>query len=128
MTKREQRVINAFCNCVKNGEFTEDYAITLIEDSQRYGWLSDAAKDVFYEFLDSLVPEEPEPVEEPEPEPELDPNTDPEDDPEPDPDGDPEEDPATETTEPTEPETEPEGEPAEDTTEPEPEAAGGEGE
>lgn len=52
MTKREQRVINAFENCVKSGEFTADYAITLIEDNQRYGWLSDAAKDAFYTWLD----------------------------------------------------------------------------
>ena len=52
MNKREQRVINAFENCVKSGEFTADYAITLIEDNQRYGWLSDAAKDAFYTWLD----------------------------------------------------------------------------
>lgn len=60
MTKREQRVINAFLNCIRHGEYTEDYAITLIEDNQRYGWLSDTAKDYFYEELDKLHPE-PEP-------------------------------------------------------------------
>ena len=65
MTKREQRVISAFLNCIKHGEYTEDYAITLIEDNQRYGWLSDAAKDYFYEELDELHPQ-------PEPEPEND--------------------------------------------------------
>lgn len=54
MTKRETRVINAFKNCVQSGEFTEDYAITLIEDSQRYGWLSEEAKEAFYDFLDEL--------------------------------------------------------------------------
>ena len=48
MTKRERRVINAFINCVKSGEYTFDYACILIEDTQRYGWLSDAAKEVFY--------------------------------------------------------------------------------
>lgn len=63
MTKREQRVINAFCNCVAAGEFTESYAITLIEDDQRYGWLTDGAKEVFHDFLDSLHPE---PAQEPE--------------------------------------------------------------
>ena len=62
MTKRETRVINAFINCVKSGEFSEDYAITLIEDQQKYGWLSEEAKEVFYEAL--------EPAPEPEPEPE----------------------------------------------------------
>lgn len=48
MTKREKRVISAFVNCVRHGEYTLDYAITLIEDSARYGWLSEAAKDAFY--------------------------------------------------------------------------------
>ena len=52
LTKREQRVITAFINCIRHGEYTEDYAITLIEDNARYGWLSDAAKDVFYAALD----------------------------------------------------------------------------
>lgn len=59
LTKREQRVINAFLNCVKHGEYSEDYAITLIEDNARYGWLSETAKEAFYEGLEP----EPEPVE-----------------------------------------------------------------
>lgn len=63
MTKRESRVINAFINCVRRGEYTLDYAITLIEDTQRYGWLSDAAKEYFYAAFE----------EEPEPEPEEEP-------------------------------------------------------
>ena len=64
MTKREARVINAFLNCVKNGEFTEDYAIVLIEDTQKYGWISNEAKDYFYEELEKLHPEpEEEPAE-----------------------------------------------------------------
>lgn len=57
MTKREQRVINAFINCVRTDEYSLDYAILLIEDNARYGWLSDAAKEVFYEAV------EPEPEE-----------------------------------------------------------------
>ena len=63
MSKRETRVVNAFLNCIKHGEYTEDYAITLIEDQQRYGWLSEAAKDFFYEELDKMHPVEPEPEE-----------------------------------------------------------------
>ena len=69
MNRRETRVITAFLNCVKSGEFTEDYAIVLIEDTQKYGWLSDEAKDYFYEELENLHPEpeeESEPVEDPE--------------------------------------------------------------
>lgn len=54
LTRREQRVINAFINCIKSGEYTEDYAVTIIEDNARYGWMSEAAKDVFYEELDKL--------------------------------------------------------------------------
>ena len=66
MTKREQRLIKAFLNCIASGEFSVDYAITLIEDNQRYGWLSEAAKEYFYDHLpeeDELEPE-PETVEE----------------------------------------------------------------
>lgn len=70
MTKRETRVINAFLNCIRHGEYTEDYAITLIEDQQRYGWLTDTAKDYFYEELEKLHPA-PEPEPEPTPEPET---------------------------------------------------------
>lgn len=53
MTKREQRTIKAFENCIEKGEYTADYAITLIEDNKRYGWLSDEAKDEFYDWLDA---------------------------------------------------------------------------
>lgn len=58
MTKREQRVIRAFINCVKNKEYTLDYAILLIEDSARYGWLSEEAKEQFYQTFE----DEEEPV------------------------------------------------------------------
>ena len=63
MTRREQRVITAFLNCIAHGEYSVDYAITLIEDNARYGWLSDTAKDYFYEQLE---PEEEQEAEEPE--------------------------------------------------------------
>ena len=59
LTKREQRVIRAFINCVEHGEYTFDYACLLIEDNTRYGWLSDAAKEVFYShFEDEDEPQE----------------------------------------------------------------------
>lgn len=61
MTKREKRVITAFINCVKSGEYTLDYAILLLEDNQRYGWLSEAAKEYFYDAFpeeDEEAPEE----------------------------------------------------------------------
>lgn len=61
MTKRERRLINAFLNCIAHGEYTVDYAITLIEDNQRYGWLSDTAKDYFYEQIDAMEEETEEP-------------------------------------------------------------------
>lgn len=62
ITKRETRVINAFINCVEHGEYTFDYACILIEDTSKYGWLSEEAKEVFYSHF--------EPEDEPEPEPE----------------------------------------------------------
>ena len=65
MTRRESRVINAFINCIKSGTYSVDYAITLIEDNQRYGWLSNEAKDHFYEVIDEMFPEEPEEETEP---------------------------------------------------------------
>ena len=64
MTKREKRVITAFLNCIAHGEYTVDYAITLIEDNQRYGWLSDSAKDYFYEQIEPEEEPEEEPIEE----------------------------------------------------------------
>lgn len=67
MTRREQRVIHAFINCIKSGTYSVDYAITLIEDNQRYGWLSNEAKDHFYEVIDEMFPEEPEEKTEAEP-------------------------------------------------------------
>ena len=57
MTRREQRVINAFLNCIRHGEYTADYAITLIEDQNRFGWLSNTAKDYFYAELDKMEAE-----------------------------------------------------------------------
>lgn len=48
MNKREQRVVDAFINCVKNGEFSLDYAITLIEDTNKYGYLTEESKEIFY--------------------------------------------------------------------------------
>ncbi len=52
MSKRETRVINAFINCVKMGEFTLDYAITLLEDTGKYGYLSETAKETFYKAFE----------------------------------------------------------------------------
>lgn len=66
MTRREKRLIDAFLNCIAYGEYTVAYAITLIEDDSRYGWLSETAKNYFYDHL----PDEEEPEPEPEPEPE----------------------------------------------------------
>ena len=60
MNDRENRVINAFINCVNKGEYSLDYAITLIEDNQRYGWLSNDAKNVFNEtfgLLENIIEE-----------------------------------------------------------------------
>lgn len=48
MSKREQRVINAFINCVRSGLYEFDYAVTLIENNEKYGYLTEEAKELFY--------------------------------------------------------------------------------
>ena len=49
MKKREKRVVDAFVNCIKHGEFSVDYADVLIADNSKYGWLSEAALDYYEE-------------------------------------------------------------------------------
>lgn len=49
MTKRMKRVVDAFVNCIKHGEFSVDYADVLISDNSKYGWLNDAALDYYEE-------------------------------------------------------------------------------
>ena len=56
MSKKEKRVINAFINCVKKGEFSYDYAVTLIEDTDKYGYLTDEAKETFYAEFETEEP------------------------------------------------------------------------
>ena len=48
MSKREQRVIQAFINCVRSGQYSFDYAVTLIENNEKYGYLTEEAKELFY--------------------------------------------------------------------------------
>lgn len=48
MSKRELRVIYAFVNCVKTGLYSFDYAVTLIENNEKYGYLTEEAKELFY--------------------------------------------------------------------------------
>lgn len=64
MSKREQRVINAFINCVERGEYSYDYACLLIEDTQKYGYLTDEAKEQFYARFEVEEAEVDEAVEE----------------------------------------------------------------
>ena len=56
---RAKRVIQAFINCVKTGQYTLDYAIVLIEDNSKYGYLTQEDKDVFYAEFGLLETEEP---------------------------------------------------------------------
>ena len=59
MNKREERVINAFINCVNKGEFIFDYAVVLIESNEKYGYLSNEAKETFYNaFAEPVEAEE----------------------------------------------------------------------
>lgn len=45
---RAKRVIKAFINCVKTGQYTLDYATVLIEDNEKYGFLTEEDKNEFY--------------------------------------------------------------------------------
>ena len=49
MKKKDKRVVDAFVNCIKHGEFSVDYADVLIADQSKYGWLSEAALDYYEE-------------------------------------------------------------------------------
>lgn len=49
MTKREKRIVDAFVNCIRHGEFTIDYADVLISDQSKYGWLSEGAFEYYEE-------------------------------------------------------------------------------
>ena len=61
LTKRQKRVVNAFIDCVEKGEYSFDYATTLIEDENKYGYLTEEAKEVFYARFESTPnDEEPE--------------------------------------------------------------------
>ncbi len=50
--KRNERVINAFINCVLTGMYQQDYAIVLMEDEQKYGYLTDEDKERFYQAME----------------------------------------------------------------------------
>lgn len=64
MTKRMKRVVDAFVNCIKHGEFSVDYADVLISDQSKYGWLNDAALNYYEEQTEHFRQEEEEPIEE----------------------------------------------------------------
>lgn len=57
MSKREQRVIQAFINVVKSGEYTYDHASILMNDAERYGYLSEEAKEPFYAEFEATAEE-----------------------------------------------------------------------
>ena len=53
MTEREKRVINAFLENVWKGNETKNYITILMEDQQRFEWLSETAKQYFYDHVDN---------------------------------------------------------------------------
>lgn len=64
MKKREKRVVDAFINCIKHGEFTIDYADVLIADQSKYGWLSEQALDYYEEQTEQFREQSEEPEQE----------------------------------------------------------------
>ena len=55
---RAERVVKAFIGCVQAGIYTREYAVTLMEDNERYGFLAEADKEVFYEACPDQTAEE----------------------------------------------------------------------
>ncbi len=49
LRKKDKRVVDAFVNCIKHGEFSVDYADVLIADQSKYGWLSEQALEYYEE-------------------------------------------------------------------------------
>ena len=64
MSKREKRVVDAFVNCIRHGEFTIDYADVLIADQSKYGWLSESAIEYYEEKTAEFRPVEDEEISE----------------------------------------------------------------
>lgn len=64
MTTKEKRVIQAFINVVKSGEYSYDHASILMNDNLRYGYLSEEAKEVFYAEFKKETEAEEEAIEE----------------------------------------------------------------
>lgn len=60
LSRREERFLKAFESCIEHGEYTADYAVTLLEDDRRYGWMSAEAKEAFYDWLDAWEREQEE--------------------------------------------------------------------
>lgn len=55
---RAERVVKAFIGCVQAGIYTREYAVTLIEDNGRYGFLTEADKQEFYTACPAQATEE----------------------------------------------------------------------
>ena len=55
MTKREQRVIQAFINIVRVGEESYSYAVKEMENDKDYGYLTDEAKEMFYAEFEAVA-------------------------------------------------------------------------
>lgn len=58
MELRAKRVIEAFCNCVRNGVYSFDYAVTLIEDNEKFGFLTEEDKGDFYDAFEVIEEDE----------------------------------------------------------------------
>lgn len=57
MSEREARVVDAFLDCVRGGRFDAAYVTLLVEDNQKYGWMSETAKETLYAALENLEDE-----------------------------------------------------------------------
>ena len=66
MSEREARVVEAFLECVRAGRFDPSYVTLLVEDNQKYGWMSETAKETLFAAMENIMEEPEEIPEEPE--------------------------------------------------------------
>jgi len=54
MTDREKRVVSAFIKAYKDRDWTYSYIVLALEDDERFGWMSDAAKKEIYDNIQDV--------------------------------------------------------------------------
>ena len=54
MTEREHMVVEAFLRAYRDGDWTYTYIVLALEDDERFGWMSDEAKQAVYKGIEDI--------------------------------------------------------------------------